>query len=225
MNSSEKEWEDFNKNKEKTNYPKWPNEVMVKIIFGDYLKKRIAIKSASKILDVGCGFGNNLLPFLDVGCQCFGAEITQAMAEETEGILQKKGYHTLIRCGKNKELPFEDNFFDILLSINTIHYEKTEKDIRLAFTEYKRVLRKNGRIILITAGPKHEIFMRARPFGFHQYEVGNYDFRNGERLFFFETARYLKKIMNHFFKDVEIGRITEHLMTQKLDFFVATGAA
>ena len=128
-------WEDYFKNTVKHNYPKWPNEVMVKIIFGSYLKNKININSKFRVLDVGCGFGNNLLPFLDIGCQCFGTEVTEMVARQTQRILQVRGFDVDIRCGKNTGLPFEDNLFDLVLSINVIHYEKTEKDIRLALAE------------------------------------------------------------------------------------------
>ena len=58
-----KEWDNFHKNNYNKIYPQWPNEILLKLIFGNYLKNKINIKSNYKILDVGCGFGNNLLPF------------------------------------------------------------------------------------------------------------------------------------------------------------------
>ena len=47
------------------NYPSWPSEIMLKILNGNYLKtKNIEINNKTRVLDIGCGFGNNLLPFL-----------------------------------------------------------------------------------------------------------------------------------------------------------------
>ena len=64
-----KEWsEEFQKEFEIGGYAKYPNEVMLKVIFGDYLVKRRRPNKSWKVLDVGCAFGNNLIPFLDVGC-------------------------------------------------------------------------------------------------------------------------------------------------------------
>ena len=220
-----KKWEGYFKKTVKHSYPKWPNEAMVKIIFGNYLKNKINISSKFRVLDVGCGFGNNLLPFLDIGCQCFGTEVTEMVARQTQRILQVRGFDVDIRCGKNTGLPFEDNLFDLVLSINVIHYERTESDIRSALSEYKRVLRRGGRLVLSTVAPKHEIFQRAHPLGFHQYEIRNFDFRNGEIFFFFENLEYLRACLDDFFDEIEVGRVTEQLMSLNLDFFIGAGVA
>src|SRR4030042_4907165 len=111
----DKDWENFNFKKIISNYPKWPNETVLKLVFGDYLNNKINITTESKILDVGCGFGNNLIPFLDMGCECYGTEVTQAMAEQTEKILEERGYKAKIVKGKNCDLPFKDDYFDLLL--------------------------------------------------------------------------------------------------------------
>ena len=68
MKNSELNWNNFNLEKSKDNYPIWPNEAMVKILFGDYLKGiKPTLESNTKVLDIGCGFGNNLIPFLVKG--------------------------------------------------------------------------------------------------------------------------------------------------------------
>lgn len=225
MDSSDIKWEVFNEEKEKTNYPLWPNEAMVKLVFGNYLKNKINITPFSKVLDVGCGFGNNLLPFLNMRCGCFGTEVTEAMAAQTQEVLSKRGCAATIRYGKNTHLPFQGNMFDLLLSINVIHYEENAEQINNAFFEYKRVLREGGRLVLMTVGPAHDIFRRAEPLGNHHYEIKNYDFRNGEKMFFFEDTEYLKSCMDIFFSDVETGRVTEELMNGKLDFLIGVGRA
>jgi ubiquinone/menaquinone biosynthesis C-methylase UbiE len=141
IEQKDKDWEIFNKNKVKRNYPKWPNEAMVKIAFGDYLRNKIIINPELKVLDVGCGFGNNLVPFLDIGCECYGTEVTPEMAAQTQEILKQRGFKADIRFGKNDELPFDDSFFDLLLSINVLHYAQTEDKIGDALREYNRVLK------------------------------------------------------------------------------------
>ncbi len=92
------------------------------------------------VLDIGCGFGNNLLPFLSMGCKRCGTEVTQEMATQTLDILQDRGYAADIRAGRSTAITFEEDSFDLVLSVNVIHYEKTYEDIVSAFHEYNRVL-------------------------------------------------------------------------------------
>ena len=56
-------WSNFHQDKQKSNYPSWPVEAMVKLLFGSYLKEKPKLEKGMRVLDVGCGFGNNLLPF------------------------------------------------------------------------------------------------------------------------------------------------------------------
>ena len=138
------EWANFHKEKAKTNYPKWPNEPMLKVLFGNYLKRPVQIQPEFKVLDVGCGFGNNLLPFLDMGCECYGMEIDQAIVELAQNIQQDRGVKSIVCQGSNQTIPYENHFFDLILSINTIHYEVSEENVMAALREFWRVLKPGG---------------------------------------------------------------------------------
>ncbi len=214
-------WSKFHQNKSKTNYPTWPNEVMVKTLFGSYLADRVKLESGMKVLDIGCGFGNNLLPFLNMGCDCYGVEVTSDIAELTQGILKERGYSATIKQGKNSALPFENGFFDLIVSLNVLHYEKTEAEISSALKEYNRVLKKGGRLFLMTVGPEHAINKRAKVIGPHRYEIQDYDFRNGEQYFYFDNLKYLNHYLSESFTGIELGRVREQLMTLDLDFLIA----
>lgn len=211
-------WELFHKNFQ--NYPCWPNESLVKIINGKYLRKQIKLKKGSKILDIGCGFGNNLLPFNKNSYKLFGTEVSKNITEIASKFLNSVGVNATIKKGFNSSLPFKDNFFDLLISINVLHYENSEKNIIKALKEYKRVLKKNGSLIVFTVGPEHNIFKKSRPLGNHIYEISNWDFRNGEKYFYFESLKNLEFYFSKFFINIETARVTENLMKKPLDFLV-----
>ena len=97
------------------------------------------------------------------------------------------------------------------------------KDILKSLREYNRVLKKNGKVIIFTVGPSHDIFKKAKLYGKNQYEVQNWDFRNGEKYFYFESEKYLKFYSSKFFKNIETGRVRENLMKINLDFLILTG--
>ena len=175
------------------------------------------------ILDVGCGTGNNLILFNNKKNKLYGTEVTTKTAKLTQDYLKSINVEAEILKGTNLKLPFKNNFFDILISVNTIHYEKTNKDILRSLREYNRVLKKGGKVIIFTVGPSHDIFKKAKLYGKNQYEVQNWDFRNGEKYFYFESEKYLKFYSSKFFKNIETGRVRENLMKINLDFLILTG--
>jgi len=223
---ADQNWTSFHRTREvKKRYPQWPNEAMLKVIFGRYLKHPIKLGKNARILDVGCGFGQNLIPFLSRGYAGFGTEVTSDIASLTENVLRERGFKARVREGKNTQIPFPSRYFDLLLSINVLHYEKTGAEIRRALSEYQRVLKPGGSLLLMTVGPEHVIYKRARKVGPHQYQIQNYDFRNGEQYFYFDDQRSLKHYLKNYFSKIELGRVTERLMTHDLDFLLAVGRA
>ncbi len=92
-----------------------------------------------KILDIGCGKGYLLYDFLKVipDAQVFGLDISNyAINNSKEEIKQK------IRQGNATSLPWPDQYFDLVISINTLHclhsYELCD-----ALSEMERVGKKN----------------------------------------------------------------------------------
>ncbi len=216
-----KEWSDFHINKVGANYPKWPNEPMLKTLFGSYSANPPRPQPGWRVLDVGCGFGNNLVPFADMGCECHGVEIESSICSIAENVLAKRGYSAKVVVGQNRALPYPDLHFDLLLSVATIHYESTEENVLAALREFKRVIKPGGRAYIATAGPSHKIQQRAEVLGHHRYRIRGYDFRNGQEFFFFDNEGYFEYYCKHVFETVEVGRITENLFSMTVDHMIA----
>ena len=214
-------WNNFYSDLIKGNYPKYPNETILKLFFGNYLKNKPKINDKMKLLDVGCGFGQNFSPFLEKNMECYGVEVSQDICNKTNQIYKSKGYNVNVKKGHNRKIPFDDNFFDYVISFNAIHYESSEANMKKAIKEHSRVLKKGGRLFIITVGPKHTIYKRAKSLGNHIYEISDFDFRNGSKYFYFDNLKYLKYYLNPFFNDIELGRITENYMEVPLDFLIA----
>ena len=116
-----------------------------------------------------------------------------------------------------------DNTFDLLISVNNIHYEPSRESITDAIQEFKRVLKPGGRFYISTVGTHHDIRKKAKKIKDNIYEIRDWDFRDGEIFHFFEDPRELSKYLRNFFINVEVGELTEQLMEQTLGFYLASG--
>jgi SAM-dependent methyltransferase len=105
------------------------------------------LKDNAKILDIGSGKGFllNDLKLLNKSFQIFGLDISQYAINNSINDLKK---YTIKHDAKDK-LPYENNFFDIVLSINTIHNLKKNEVIN-CLKEINRVIKneKNCYIVL-----------------------------------------------------------------------------
>ena len=219
----DREWaEELKREKDLDRYPKWPNEIMLKVLFGKYLKHNFNLRKNIKVLDVGCFCGNNLFPFASMGSLCYGIDIHEDIIRNIKIIFDKKKYSGNFKVGNNTSIPFPDNTFDLLLSINTIHYESSIKSVENAFEEFKRVLRPKGRILIITVGKNHDIKKKAVKLEESIYKIKDFDFRDGQIFHFFENENSFRKILNNYFNKVEVGEVTEKLMMKTLGFYVGT---
>lgn len=204
------------------NFPKYPNEVMLKLVFGRYLEQPLKPQASWRVLDVGCAFGSNLIPFADMGCEVCGVDIHSEIAENAKKVMNARGYSNIdFREGTNRALPYPDNHFDLILSINTLHYESSENDLQAALAEFRRVLKVGGAVYMSTVGSEHEIYRRSKLVDQHINLIQDFGFRNGEKFFFFDNERYLNFYLSKYFSDVETGKVTEKLMTLPLEFLVA----
>jgi len=202
----------------------WPSETLVRIFKGRYVPGLEEPYDGKTVLDVGCGNGNNLVFLASLGLACSGTEVTGSICRMTQERLAQRGLQVDVRAGTNRELPFEDNTFDYLVSWNVVHYEDNEADIRAAIAEYHRVLKKGGRFVLSTTGPEHKILHNSRKRGAHLYEIGREDdFRKGEVFFYFDAPDHIHHYFGEKFSDVLVGRTHDVIFTDTLDWFIATG--
>jgi len=114
------------------------------------LMKKENIKS---VLDLGCGSGRHVVLLAKEGFDIYGIDISKEGIKLTKQHLKElKLKAKLKKASCYKKFPFEDNFFDAVISIQVIHHNYIEK-IRYCISEIERVLKPNG-IIFITVPVK-----------------------------------------------------------------------
>lgn len=92
------------------------------------------LKPGGLLLDVGAGSG--------LATREFEEYFTCIALDPSEKLLSKyKGYKMI---GMAEELPFLDNYFDVVISITALHHS----DLKKALEEIKRVVRDNGQIAI-----------------------------------------------------------------------------
>lgn len=101
--------------------------------------KNYGIKPGDKILDIGCGKGFQLyeliklIPDLDV----YGLDVSKYAYENSKDEIKDK-----LQVGCASNLPYDENMFDFVFSINTLHNLKIDK-LFSSINEINRVAKKN----------------------------------------------------------------------------------
>ena len=202
----------------------YPSETLVRLFKGDYVTGNKLVLDGKSVIDVGFGNGNNMLLMHDLGMRVSGVEIDQDICDMASTRFAGIGLEFDLRVGANESIPFEDNSFDYLVSWNVLHYEGSEEGIESGILEYARVLKKGGRLFLSTTGPTHKILHNGETQGNHLYKIGRPDdFRKGQVHFFFDNENYLNYYFSLRFKELQFGRIEDHLFKEKLDWLLVTG--
>ena len=102
------------------------------------------LETGSKILDIGCGKGFLLYEFAQVitGAQVVGIDVSKYAIDNGKEEIQQ-----FLQIGNATVLPFEDNTFDLVVSINTLH-NLYNFDLKRALQEMERVGKQNKYLVV-----------------------------------------------------------------------------
>jgi ubiquinone/menaquinone biosynthesis C-methylase UbiE len=97
------------------------------------------LKANDSVLDVGCGKAFILYDLTQIvpGIKVSGIDISQYAIDHSMDDVRSN-----LKCGSAASLPYEDNSFDLVISINTLHNLYCY-DLHSALKEIERVGRKN----------------------------------------------------------------------------------
>lgn len=103
----------------------------------------------SAVLDVGCGAGQELLPFLEKSnAFCVGVDIAAGLGGVTKTVFGEQKRVSFVRS-EGEWLPFENESFDVVLCRVALPYMNNTR----AIEEVARVLKPNGAYLLKTHAP------------------------------------------------------------------------
>ena len=204
--------------------PSYPNEMLVKLCSSktySNLTKNLFKRNKINVCEIGCLSGNNLRFFLDRKWSTYGVEINKKLIQLTKKNLKRFNKSiNKIKIGDNVKIPYNDNFFDLFVSINTIHYS-SGKEIDLAIKEYSRSLKKNGVALIETPSDKHDVMIKSKKIRDNLWIWKWGGFRNNQLMGFFDNKSKLKKKLIKYFSKVEVFERSEIYNSTKLHWYFA----
>ncbi len=106
-----------------------------------------AIEGHERVLDIGCGAGHTALLFATRAKEAVALDPTQAMLDQARALASERQLDNLrFECASAEAIPFPDDSFDRVTSRQSAHHYP---DVRAALREVARVLRPDGRFVLI----------------------------------------------------------------------------
>lgn len=99
-----------------------------------------------KILEVGMGFGTDILQYAKNGSIVTGIDLTHESVKIVTERFKLKGLKGDFRQANAESLPFEDNTFDLVYSVGVLHHTVNTKE---AIEEIRRVLKPKGKAIIM----------------------------------------------------------------------------
>ena len=106
-------------------------------------RKKIKLKTAIKILDIGCGTGKLAVCLSEeTGCEVIGIDPARANVEKAR--LKSSSVTFMVQSAE--EMTFEDKTFDFAVSLKALHEIPNPQE---ALRESKRVLKEGGWLFII----------------------------------------------------------------------------
>ena len=145
---------------------------------------------SDKILEAGCGGGRNMNWFVKNDFQIYGIDQSEAailnLRSKYPDLEEEK-----LKVGMIEKIPFEDNYFDHIISSAVLHFAKSETHFKDMMGEMLRVLKPEGSLFIrMTSdiGIEEKVVL---------LENGNYQIPDGSMRFLL-TRNVLKDLMKTF---------------------------
>ncbi|HEY0003161.1 MAG TPA: class I SAM-dependent methyltransferase [Pyrinomonadaceae bacterium] len=107
-----------------------------------FILKHLGDVKGKRLLDLGCGAGENSVYFAEQGAECTASDFSPGMVEVALKLAERHGVRIEGRVINAMKIDFPDNTFDIVYAANLLHHLP---DPQVALREIHRVLRPGGK--------------------------------------------------------------------------------
>ena len=204
-------WESlFRKKIDAASYNKYPIEHIVIFMARNYYA--VKERSSVRVLELGCGSGNNLVFLAREGFKAYGVDFSPSALELSKRHLDMFGYTADLRQSCISELPFEDGSFDAVIESNTLHCNMAAT-IAKSFGEIFRVLKPGGKFYGIMASDRCAEVSMGKPIETNTVCLTGVKTLRGQ----FDDFPLL-----HFFSKEEIIKLTQNFTGRSLELDLTT---
>ena len=105
------------------------------------------IRAGMRVLDAGCGYGRNLVHLLREGCEVFALDEDAGGVEHVRQLSASLGTGLPaenFQVGLIAQMPFPDEFADVVLCNAVLHFARNEEEFRAMLADLWRVLKPGG---------------------------------------------------------------------------------
>jgi ubiquinone/menaquinone biosynthesis C-methylase UbiE len=112
-----------------------------------------AVPASARVLEAGCGRTTRLLALRGRISELVGVDLDEAAGRENEAL------DRFLLSDLCKPLPFDDEYFDVVYANFVVEHLPVPK---AAFREWRRVLRRDGALVLLTSNRANPVLAGAR---------------------------------------------------------------
>lgn len=113
--------------------------------------RTLAERGARRVLDLGSGTGRHTVMLAQGGFEVYGLDVSASGLRLTQEWLDQHGLSATLALGDvYAPLPYADDFFDAVVSVQVIHHARLSV-IEQAIGEIERVLRPGGLVFVTVA--------------------------------------------------------------------------
>ncbi|MBF0361480.1 MAG: class I SAM-dependent methyltransferase [Oligoflexia bacterium] len=140
----------------------YPNEEFLRFLGRNFFKIPFGYRKNIKLLEVGCGSGANLWAAAREGFDCYGIDFSKNSIELCTQMLNKWNTSANLYVGDMKDLPYNENYFDIIVDIFS-SYCLSSQDFISFLTSVKKVLKPKGMFFSYHPSTESDAFINYHP--------------------------------------------------------------
>lgn len=127
---------------------------------------------AKRVLDLGCGSGENSVVLARRGAKVLGLDLSEALIQLARRRMEAHGEASEFCAASAHQLPLKDQSIDVVFGIAILHH----LDLRLVRAEVLRVLKNGGRAIFQEPVRESTLLRKVRPlFPWRDPDVSPYE--------------------------------------------------
>lgn len=107
-----------------------------------FIMKQLGNLEGKKILDLGCGAGENSVYFSLKGAHCVASDISSGMVDKALELADKYGVSVKGKVINAMDIDYPDNSFDVVYAANILHHVQP----KLALAEMRRIVKPGGQV-------------------------------------------------------------------------------